>query len=64
VNEDLNGNVGLFDMLLCLEWVQRFIGDFGGDPKQVTVMGHGASAMSLGLMATSDLARGGVSFHI
>ncbi len=57
-NEDLNGNMGLFDQLLSLEWVQRFIVDFGGDPNQVTVMGHGSSAMTIGLLATSDLGKG------
>ncbi|CAG7681484.1 unnamed protein product [Allacma fusca] len=58
VNEDLNGNMGIFDQLLALEWVNRFISAFGGDSKQITIMGHGGSAMTLGLLATSELARG------
>ena len=58
MNEDLSGNMGLFDQLLALEWVQRFISNFGGDPQQVTLLGHGGSAMSVGLLTTSNLARG------
>lgn len=47
----------MFDKLLALEWIQKYIEDFGGDSKQITVMGHGSAAMELGLLATSDLAR-------
>ena len=61
VNEDLNGNMGLFDQMQAIEWVQRYIGDFGGDAKQITVMGQGSSAIGLGLLATADLARGNFS---
>ncbi|CAL8125174.1 unnamed protein product [Orchesella dallaii] len=57
-NEDLNGNMGAFDQLLALEWVQRFIPSFGGDASQITVMGQGSSASTIGLLATSEMARG------
>ncbi|KAH7948265.1 hypothetical protein HPB52_019997 [Rhipicephalus sanguineus] len=52
-NRDLPGNWGLWDQNLALTWVQRNIGYFGGDPKEVTVIGHGAGAISAGFHAIS-----------
>ncbi|KDE04216.1 hypothetical protein MVLG_05317 [Microbotryum lychnidis-dioicae p1A1 Lamole] len=42
-------NVGLKDQLVAMEWVQREIEKFGRDPKAVTLVGHSAGAMSVGL---------------
>lgn len=50
--------MGLFDQWSVLEWVQRYIGSFGGDSNQVTVMGQGSSATSLGLLALSTIPPG------
>lgn len=52
--EFINGNMGLQDQLLALEWTQNFISSFGGDPNRVTAMGHGSSAMTLGILATTS----------
>jgi para-nitrobenzyl esterase len=38
------GNWGLLDVLAVLEWVQREIGPFGGDPARVTLGGQSAGA--------------------
>ena len=55
---DDSGNYGTLDAIRGLEWVAENIGNFGGNPDNVTVFGESAGAFDTLAMMASPLAEG------
>ncbi|OJJ45123.1 hypothetical protein ASPZODRAFT_168198 [Penicilliopsis zonata CBS 506.65] len=53
-----SGNYGLQDQIACLQWVQRNIAAFGGDPNRVTIGGQSAGSACVGLHVYGPQSRG------
>ena len=70
--QKISGNYGFLDEIAALQWVQRNIAAFGGDPTRVTLFGmsaggedvenHLVSPLSKGLFSAAILESPGVSF--
>ena len=52
------GNFGLMDQVAALHWIQENIREFGGDERNVTIMGHGHGAACVNFLMLSPMARG------
>jgi len=54
-------NAALYDQRLALQWVQKYISRFGGNPDQVTISGESAGGGSVLLMAMANGGEEGTS---
>jgi para-nitrobenzyl esterase len=52
------GNYGIADQILALQWVQKNIAKFGGNPANVTIMGESAGAADVNALLASPLTKG------
>lgn len=52
-----SGNYGLYDQLEAIKWVYNHIGEFGGNPNNITLFGQSAGAMSVQQHCLSPLAK-------
>ncbi|KAH7135407.1 Alpha/Beta hydrolase protein [Dendryphion nanum] len=55
---EINGNFGIADQIVALDWVIANIASFGGDPEQITIMGGSAGAGSVRALLGSPQAIG------
>ncbi|AEO66278.1 uncharacterized protein THITE_20881, partial [Thermothielavioides terrestris NRRL 8126] len=53
-----NGNYGISDMVTALEWLNKYIKNFGGDPDNVMVFGESAGAGSTHVLLAVPKAKG------
>lgn len=57
-------NLGLKDQLFALQWVQKNIHLFGGDPSKVTIMGQSAGSRSVSYHLLSKKSNGRLRLNI
>jgi para-nitrobenzyl esterase len=53
-----SGNQGLADAIAALQWVQKNVSAFGGDPRRVTIFGESAGGIIVAALVASPAARG------
>ena len=61
------GNYAILDLVAALRWIQENIRAFGGNPNEVSVLGHGFGATLVNLLMISPVTKGEscfVSFRV
>ncbi|MBI4852016.1 MAG: carboxylesterase family protein [Acidobacteria bacterium] len=54
----VSGNYGLMDQIFALQWVQKNIANFGGDPNNITIFGESAGGRNVLALVSSPKAKG------
>ncbi|MGL4305452.1 MAG: carboxylesterase/lipase family protein [Mycobacteriaceae bacterium] len=58
LGEGFDSNLPIRDQIAALQWIQKNISAFGGDPEQVTIFGESAGGTSIIALLSSPLAQG------
>ncbi len=53
-----SGNYAILDQIAALRWVRKNIASFGGDPRNVTIIGQSAGAMDVGTLLVTPESNG------
>ena len=53
-----SGDYGILDEIAALQWVQKNIAAFGGDPRSVTIFGESAGSWAVNVLVASPLTKG------
>lgn len=53
-----SANVGMLDIVKALEWIQENIGNFGGNPSDVTIVGESGGGGKVGTLMCMPAAKG------
>ncbi len=61
-SHNASGDYGMLDIIAALEWVQKNIAQFGGDPANVTIFGQSGGGRKVNWLMTSPLVPKGL-FH-
>ena len=57
-NNGSNGLNGIYDQIIALRWIRKYISYFGGDKNRVTVFGLGTGSASACWLSVAPAARG------
>ena len=55
---EYKGNYAYMDQIAALQWIQKNIAEFGGDPNNVTIFGESAGAVAVHSLLTIPAAKG------
>ncbi|WP_144283840.1 carboxylesterase family protein [Chryseobacterium echinoideorum] len=53
-NDERPANLGLFDIIKALEWIQNYIEDFGGDKNNITLFGQSSGGDAIAHLMISE----------
>ena len=57
VENQMQGNAGIFDQTFALDWLKRNARNLGGEPSDITIMGEGAGAASVGFHLLAPMSK-------